>query len=222
MELFFATMCLFTVTIAASFIYYKRIQQAHLEYENSKDVVRSITHGFTQQLRNIATSILTVEREASDAQQVAGEALRTSTQAVEAVKDNSEKVSEISLKMEQANMAIASLREEVQGLAKRRPVMAVQPSVDGPIPLRQDAVLDQLTPTELEVLMLIEEMEEASGPAIREKVNKTREHTARLLKKLFESGFIDRNTSGMPYRYSVRKEIRDLIQQQKENARLSL
>ena len=222
MELFFATMCLFTVTIAASFIYYKRIQQAHLEYENSKDVVRSITHGFTQQLRNIATSILTVEREASDAQQVAGEALRTSTQAVEAVKDNSEKVSEISLKMEQANMAIASLREEVQGLAKRRPVVAVQPSVDGPIPLRQDAVLDQLTPTELEVLMLIEEMEEASGPAIREKVNKTREHTARLLKKLFESGFINRNTSGMPYRYSVRKEIRDLIQQQKENTRLSL
>ena len=53
-------------------------------------------------------------------------------------------------------------------------------------------------------------------------MNKTRERTARLLKKLFESGFIDRNTSGMPYRYSVRKEIKELIQQQKENAQLSL
>jgi len=53
-------------------------------------------------------------------------------------------------------------------------------------------------------------------------VNKTREHTARLLKKLFDSGYIDRNTSGMPYRYSVRKEIKDLIQQQKENTQISL
>jgi len=222
MELFFATICLFTVTIVASFIYYKRIQQAHIEYENSKDVVRSITHGFTQQLRKVTGSILSVERDASDAQRSAAEALRTSAQAVEVVKVNTEKVSELAVKMDETNSTIASLREEMQSLAKRRPVMAVQPSVDGPIPMRQDAVLDQLTPTELGVLMLIEEMGEASGPAIRESVNKTREHTARLLKKLFDSGFIDRNTSGMPYRYSVRKEITELIQQQKENARLSL
>ena len=222
MELFFATICLFTVTIAASFIYYKRIQQAHLEYENSKDVVRSITHGFTQQLRKVTGSILSVERDAADAQNAAAEAMKTSAQTVNAVKENSEKVSELSIKMDETDRSIASLREEMQSLAKRRPVLAVQPSVEGAIPLRQDAVLDQLTPTELEMLMLIEEMGEASGPAIREKVNRTREHTARLLKKLFDSGYIDRNTSGMPYRYSVRKEITELIQQQKENARLSL
>ena len=222
MELFFATICLFTVTIVASFIYYKRIQQAHTEYENSKDVVRSITHGFSQQLRKVAGSILAAERDASDAQFAAAEALRTSAEAVEVVKDNSEKVSDLSVKIDETDKTIASIREEIQSLARRRPVLAVQPAVEGAIPLRQDAVLDQLTPTELGVLTLIEEMGEASGPAIREKVNKTREHTARLLKKLFDSGFIDRNTSGMPYRYSVRKEIKELIQQQKENAQLSL
>lgn len=222
MELFFATICLFTVTIVASFIYYKRIQQAHLEYENSKDIVRNIVFGFTQQLKKVVGSISAAERDASDAQFTASEALRTSAKAVEAVKESSDRVSELSAKMDEANSAISSLREEMQSLAKRRPVLAVQPSVEGPILLRQDAVLDQLTPTELEVLMFIEEIGEASGPAIREKVNKTREHTARLLKKLFDSGFIDRNTSGMPYRYSVRKEIKELIQRQKENAQLSL
>ena len=222
MEFFFATICLFTVTIAASFIYYKRIQQAHAEYENSKDVVRSITSGFSRQLRKVAGSILAAEKDAADAQFAATDALRTSAEAVEVVKDNSEKVSELSVKMDETDKTIASLREEMQSLARRRPVVAVQPSVEGAIPMRQDAVLDQLTPTELGVLMLIEDMGEASGPAIREKVNKTREHTARLLKKLYDSGFIDRNTSGMPYRYSVRKEIKELIQQQKENAQLSL
>ena len=222
MELFFATISLFTVTIVASFIYYKRIQQAHAEYENSKDVVRIITSGFTQQLRKVAGSILAVERDAADAQSAAAEANRTSAEAVKVVKDNSEKVSALSVKMDEADKTVASLREEMQSLARRRPVFAVQPAVEGAIPMRQDAVLDQLTPTELGVLMLIEEIGEASGPAIREKVNKTREHTARLLKKLFDSGFIDRNTSGMPYRYSVRKEIKELIQQQKENTQLSL
>ena len=222
MELFFATISLFTVTIVASFIYYKRIQQAHAEYENSKDVVRIITSGFTQQLRKVAGSILAVERDAADAQSAAAEANRTSAEAVKVVKDNSEKVSELSVKMDEADKTVASLREEMQSLARRRPVFAVQPAVEGAIPMRQDAVLDQLTPTELGVLMLIEEIGEASGPVIREKVNKTREHTARLLKKLFDSGFIDRNTSGMPYRYSVRKEIKELIQQQKENTQLSL
>ena len=222
MEFFFATICLFTVTIAASFIYYKRIQQAHAEYENSKDVVRSITSEFSRQLKKVAGSILAAEKDAADAQFAAADALRTSAEAVEVVKDNSEKVSELSVKMDETDKTIASLREEMQSLARRRPVVAVQPSVEGAIPMRQDAVLDQLTPTELGVLMLIEDMGEASGPAIREKVNKTREHTARLLKKLYDSGFIDRNTSGMPYRYSVRKEIKELIQQQKENAQLSL
>jgi hypothetical protein len=221
MELFFATICLFTVTIIGSFIYYKRIQQAHA-YENSKDVVRSITSGFSQQIKKIAGSILAIEKDATDAHFTAAEALRTSAEAVEVVKDSSEKISALSVKIDETDKTLTSLREEIQSLAKRRPVFTVQPSVEGAIPMRQDAVLDQLTPTELGVLMLIEETGEASGPAIREKVNKTREHTARLLKKLFDSGFIDRNTSGMPYRYSVRKEIKELIQQQKENTRLSL
>ena len=222
MELFFATISLFTVTIVASFIYYKRIQQAHAEYENSKDIVRVITSGFSRQLRKVAGSIMAAESDAADAQLTAAEAIRTSVEAVEAVKNNSGKVSALSVKMDETDKTITSLREEIQSLARRRPVIAVQPSVEGAIPMRQDAVLDQLTPTELGVLMLIEETGEASGPAIREKVNKTREHTARLLKKLFDSGFIDRNTSGMPYRYSVRKEIKELIQQQKENTQISL
>ncbi len=94
--------------------------------------------------------------------------------------------------------------------------------VDAPIPLEQNAILESLTETELKVLTLIEELGEGSVPAIRERINKTREHTARLLKKLFEMGFIDRNTSGMPYRYYIRKEIKELIQRKKERAKLAV
>ena len=218
----FATATFFTVTVVASLIYYKRIKEAQAEYDNSKDLVRSITVAFSQQLKKVARSIGTVEKGAAEAQFHASEALKESGEAVEAVKVTSDQLSELSGKMEETDKKIESLLEEMQSLARSRPVATVQPSVDAAIPLRQDAVLERLTPTELEVLMLIEEMGEASGPAIRESINKTREHTARLLKKLYEQGFIDRNTSGMPYRYNVRKEIKELIQERKERMRLAI
>jgi len=196
--------------------------EAQIEYENSKDLVRNITSGFSQQLRRLVGSIGAVEKGVADSQLFASEALKTSVEAVEAVKDTSERVSKLSGKMDETDKKIESLRGELQSLARRKPVIAVQPPVDAAIPLGQDAVLERLTPTELGVLMLIEDIGEASGPAIRERIGKTREHTARLLKKLYDEGFIDRNTSGMPYRYNVRKEIRELIQQRKERTNLAV
>ena len=222
MEMLFATASLFVATLVASFIYYKRIREAQSEYESSKDLVRDITMSFTRQIRKVSTLIGTIESESAEAKSVASEALRASTEASESMKESSERVLELSTKIEENERNLSMLREELRSLSSRRPVVVPQRTVDAAIPLREDAVLDQLTPTELEVLMLIEEMDEASGPAIRETIGKTREHTARLLKKLFENGFIDRNTSGMPYRYSVRKEIKDIIQQQKEGAPLSV
>ena len=69
---------------------------------------------------------------------------------------------------------------------------------------------------------MIVDFGEGTVPEIKERIDKTREHTARLLKKLYDKGFIDRNTSSMPYRYSIRKEIRDLIMEQGEASSISL
>ena len=34
-------------------------------------------------------------------------------------------------------------------------------------------------------------------------LKKSREHTSRLMKKLFEDGFVQRNTESKPYTYSI-------------------
>lgn len=222
LELFFATACLFAVTVAASFIYYKRIKMAQEEYEGSKDVIRSITVGFTKQVVKITRSIGNVERDASEARHIASEAMKVSQETLDKVKVNEEERKGIAERIDDTNKSLTDMREEIQKLARRPVVVPTSVDVDAPIPLKQDAVLDQLTTTELAVLTMIEEMGEGSVPQIRERINKTREHTARLLKKLFERGFIDRNTSGMPYRYYIRKEIKELIQQQKEKMEISL
>jgi len=138
------------------------------------------------------------------------------------VRESREETKRLSERIDDTDKSISSMREEIQKLAERSAAAPVQARVEAPIPVEGDAVLENLTDTELEVLALIEEMGEGTVPEIRERIGKTREHTARLLKKLYERGFIDRNTSGMPYRYHVRKEIRELIQQQKERMRLAV
>ncbi len=222
MEFLFATLTILAVTTIASYIYSKRIRQAQLEYDRSRNLVKSITLGFTRQLERVARAINVARSDASDAQAVASEALRASQEAIDATKGSEEVTGELVEKMKETDETIASMKEEILKLSKRPVPRVVQPSVDAAIPLRGDAVLDSLTPTEIEVLMIIEEMKECSVPEIRERIRKTREHTARLLKKLYERGFIDRNTSGMPYRYRVRKEIKELIKQQKERMKLAV
>jgi len=223
-ELFFATASLLLVTTVASYIYYKRIRQAQEEYEGSKDLVRVITSGFRREVDKIAKSISGLREDAAAAQYAASESLKASRDAVELVRMGVEESKGQSERLGEAEKTIQQLRAEVEQLSQR-PVVAVQPpsaAVQAPIPVQGDAVLDGLTPTELNVLALIEEMGEGTVPDIRVRIGKTREHTARLLKKLYERGFIDRNTSSMPYRYYVRKEIRELIKQQKDEARISV
>jgi DNA-binding MarR family transcriptional regulator len=222
LELFFATACLFAVTVVASFIYYQRIRRAQEEYEGSKDIIRGITVGFTKQIEKITRSLSNIERDASDARIIASEAMKISQEASETAKENEEERRILAEKISETEKALSDMKEEMQKLSIRPVVVPTQLDVDAPIPLKKDDVLDQLTPTELDVLALIEEMGEGTVPQIRERVGKTREHTARLLKKLFERGFIDRNTSGMPYRYYIRKEIRELIHQKREKMEISL
>jgi uncharacterized membrane protein len=210
------------VTFAASFIYYKRIKEAQIEYEGSKDIVRNLTLGFSGQVTRLNQKIRGVEESSNVAQHVASDALEISQQAFEKAHRGGEGVLKLEERLLESENTIATIKEEVKRLSTRPVVTVPLKSINAPIPLRQDAVLDQLTETELEVLTMIEEMGEGSVPEIRDRIGKTREHTARLLKKLFDRGFIDRNTSGMPYRYNIRKEIRELIKEQKDKTEISV
>jgi DNA-binding MarR family transcriptional regulator len=222
LEFLFATISLLTVTVAASFIYYRRIKQAQGEYEGAQDLVKSITLGFTKQLARFTKTIDRMEEDTIKAQHSAKEAFESSREALVIAKEGLEKTRSLAENLEETGKAMDSLKTEIQRISTSRVAFTPQKDVDAPIPLQQGAILEQLTPTEIEVLSIVEELGEGSVPEIRERINKTREHTARLLKKLYERGFVDRNTSSMPYRYNIRKEIKELIQQQKKRIKISV
>ena len=222
LELFFATLMLFAVTTIASFIYYKRISQAQQEYEESRDIVRGITNGFTRQISRLTAAISGFEIDASDAQRIAAQALEASRKAVEASNSGVDERKLLAQRFEGTEKTIEVIRKEIRELSKRPVPLVRAVPLDAPIPLQQGDVLNQLTPTEFDVLTLIDEMGEGSVPEIRERIQKTREHTARLLKKLFDKGFIDRNTSSMPYRYHLRKEVVELVKNHQARNEINL
>ena len=217
-----ASICLLIVTVVASYIYHQRISEAQEEYENSKNLVRDITFGFTRQLKRVSNKITGLEENVHDAYILASEAVKNSEVTLQSVKVNDFDAQGIQNKISEHENALQEMKKELKSLASRPLPRVISREVDAAIPVEGAAVLDQLTDTEIEVLTIIQGMGESGVPQIRDKINKTREHTARLLKKLFDKGFIDRNTSSMPYRYHVRKEIEELIQEQKKQMDMSI
>ena len=214
-ELLFATAALFLVTLAASLIYYRRIKQAQGEYEGAKDIVKGITLSLSRQLKKTEANVEHLELRAIRATFESSEALRVSGEALETAKSSLNQANGLAGRIDENEKTINALKGELLKISKgtKQPIAVVD--IEGPISLQQEAVMEQLTETELDVLSIIDEIGEASVPEIRSRIGKTREHTARLLKKLYDRGFIDRTTSGMPYRYHIRKEIRETIKLRK-------
>ncbi len=218
MEMLFTTLSLFVVMIVGSYIVYQRVVMA--QEEDSKDAVRNISSGFTRQVKRMESELDRIESEALQAKYMANEAMNSGQGTGDATLKGLEKVKELSDRVDTIETSIESMRGDLQKIASQ-PRIVQQVPVTAPIPVEGDNILQQITGTELEVLKMIVDLGEGTVPDIKDVIGKTREHTARLLKKLYEKGYIDRNTSSMPYRYSIRKEIRELIMGQNEEPTLN-
>ena len=222
MALFYTNLAMFVVLLAASYIFYQRIKMAQMEYEESQETVLNITGVFTRQVKKIESEINRIEREPLQAKYIANQAISAGQGSGDATLAGLEKVKELNNRVEAIETNIESMRDDLKKLASQpRVITQVQP-VTAAIPVECGNSLQQITETEMEVLKMIVDLGEGTVPEIKDVIDKTREHTARLLKKLYEKGYIDRNTSGMPYRYSIRKEIRELILDQNEEPTIGL
>lgn len=79
------------------------------------------------------------------------------------------------------------------------------------MPIKRDKAMASLTETEVAVLEFLSAEGPKTAPEIKEKVGLSREHTARLMKKLYEEGYLERETGKLPFTYSVKKEMEKLL-----------
>jgi len=72
---------------------------------------------------------------------------------------------------------------------------------------RQSKSLFNLTNTEKQILQILISDGARTAPEIEKTIGKTREHTSRLMKKLWQNGYIERETQVSPFIYRPTKEL---------------
>lgn len=85
----------------------------------------------------------------------------------------------------------------------------IEESMEKPAPTQTYTYLDTLE----QILLLLRE-KPMTTRQIQERVRKTREHTSRIMNGLYHSGFVMRDTSSKPFKYSITdtglRHLRDL------------
>ncbi len=106
----------------------------------------------------------------------------------------------------------ASILEEVRNLL--RSLGKAEVTLPGKIQRKEEIkkveALEGLSPTESSVLKLL--MEGVQTPKqIQQRIDKSREHTARLMKRLFELGYVTREEKKKPYVYKITEKGKALL-----------
>jgi chromosome segregation ATPase len=122
------------------------------------------------------------------------------------------KIQDIQSSQDTLNSKMTLIEEQIQKLSatpevKSEPTVPVVPV----LPIKRDKAMASLTDTEVEVLEFLTQEGPKTAPEIKEKVKLSREHTARLMKKLYEEGYLERETAKLPFRYSVKKEMENIL-----------
>jgi len=199
----------------------RKNQQDHVTAEND-DVARLFFDSFSQRVGTVEGGLKTMSNEIeklkisidrsqlSDlvllerlqkAEALVRESLSLTKQAIEA----SNEAKEISAANNQRHV-VASSRSTVPSS-----VAAEEAAVSRRIlvPAGELGSLSSITtPTELQVLAMLANEGPKSAPEIGRVVGRSREHTARLMKKLYEEGYIRRDQTRIPFRYSVVERVK--------------
>ncbi len=79
------------------------------------------------------------------------------------------------------------------------------------MPIKRDKAMAALTDTEISVLEMLSAEGPKTAPEIKDRVHLSREHTARLMKKLYEEGYLEREVGKIPFSYSIKKEMEKFL-----------
>ena len=223
----FLVTCLTAVTVFASIEYYRYLRRAQKELEKAKMAVEDIVVSFNRQFKREGEKLEIVAYKVETAASKARSTLDTAKVVEKRVVDLETKVQAESdsraaavcrldiLEKDLRDLIISqdTLKVKLSDLEQKPPQLPVVPEAgfEAVIPIRKDKAIAQLTETELSALEFLVSEGSKTAPEIKEHVKLSREHTARLMKKLYEQGYLERETTKIPFKYSVKKEMEKFL-----------
>lgn len=218
---------LIAVTVGASVEYYKQIRRAQKEYEKAREALKDIILSFNRELKQEADRLEFVAYEVEGNNGKVNTALRMINNIKEknshfetklaVISDNNasilSKIKEVYSKTQNIEEVYKMLKVKMKEIEEQmQKLSAIPETLKKPVmPIRRDKAMAALTETEVTVLELLSAEGLKTAPEIKERLKLSREHTARLMKKLYEKGYLERETGKIPFRYSVKKEMKKFL-----------
>jgi len=208
------------LSIGTMLLYYRRIRRVHEKYEEAKDIVKDVVISFNKQLQRLEERVglighrlefLSVKKD--DVTGVTRQLKEYGTQ----LSDITSRVDATLAFREQVLPRIEKLNERIENVVEAQERMEQRVSkpsevqIRGVIPIKRERALAQLTATELRVLEILTDEGQKTAPEIKGKIGLTREHTARLMKKLYQKGYVERDEAKTPYAYRIKEEMRKIL-----------
>jgi len=225
---------LLAITVSAAVEYYKQLHRVQREYEKARGAVEDIVLSFNRQFKREAEKLelLAYKTEATASKsdgvvkklEETGKILQTLEvkigAAIEDRKIMSARLDEIDKQLrdvvtsQEKNAAkVSSIEEQVRQLSA-----IPEAKVEAVIPIKKEKALAPLTETEVSVLEMLASEGPKTAPEIRGRIKLSREHTARLMKNLYEEGYLERDTGKIPFKYSVKKEMGKILKKTESEA----
>jgi predicted transcriptional regulator len=111
----------------------------------------------------------------------------------------------IEQKVEDPNLELKQFLEKLaRNEVQERPVEVVAKAEVVPEKVDSTPIIQNITPTNpINYVLHLITSKAMTSRDIQITLKKSREHTSRLMKKLFEEGYVQRNTESKPYTYSI-------------------
>lgn len=225
------------ITAIAAAEYYRRLKLARIEYLKARAAVEEIVLSFNRDLRREAQQLEWVAYKVEEISAIEGkasarcESLENVVHTLQSQKASNEDLRAMSRRGDEFDRNISKITESNEILRQKLTALEqevkqpaqtqVETSNVGLLPVRRDRAIGRLTETEIAALEFLASNGSRTAPEIKEQVRLSREHTARLMKKLYEEGYLERDTNKIPFRYSVKKEMEKLLKKPENEASTS-
>jgi len=221
-------------TAIAAIEYYRQLSVVRKEYEKAREAVEDIVLSFNRQLNSEAKkldllaykleSVYSKNDKAIKRIDDFDKKLQNLEEKMLAISEDKEriltKLNEVDKKTCEVAASQESLATKISTLEEQTRQFLLSPElkVEAAIPIKREKALAPLTETELAVLELLAREGTKTAPEIKERIKLSREHTARLMKKLYEEGYLERDPGKIPFKYSVKKEMENLLKKPESEA----
>ncbi|MEM2321220.1 MAG: helix-turn-helix domain-containing protein [Candidatus Bathyarchaeia archaeon] len=213
---------LFSITSIFLLVYFKRLRSVNIEYMRIKRTFEDVIFSFNKDLQKIREQIQEISRKmdtgkGEDEMSALLSDLKSRLEDLisfkEGVSPEVEKlkseVEKLSIRCNEIEAKMGSLKavegERGSGFYEGKSIESLLPKFE------KSKAFSSLTATELRVLEILAKEGEKTVPEIRERISLTREHTARLMKSLYERGYVERRDDRIPFVYRLAKEMEEII-----------